>query len=69
MLERVATDIDPDTKFSRMGFDSAMSVQLAVALEQLLGIEIGPDAIADHPTISRLVTYLAACCAERSRPA
>jgi acyl carrier protein len=69
MLERAASDIDPDAKFSRIGLDSAMSVQLAVALEERLGVEIGPDVIGDHPTISRLAAYLVARCAERARPA
>ena len=35
-----------------------MSVQLAVALEERLGIALSPDVIADHPTISGLVDYL-----------
>jgi acyl carrier protein len=69
MLERAAGDIDPDAKFSRVGLDSAMSVQLAVALEERLDIEIGPDVIGDHPTISRLAAHLAARCAERTRRA
>ena len=69
MLERSASDIDPDAKFTRIGFDSAMSVQLAMALEERLGIQIGPDVIADHPTISRLAAYLVASCAERSQQA
>jgi acyl carrier protein len=34
--------LDPDAKFSRIGLDSAMSVQLAVALEERLGIEMAP---------------------------
>lgn len=58
MLERPASDIRPDVKFSRLGLDSAMAVQLAVALEQHLGITLEPDAILDHPTIARLVAYL-----------
>ncbi len=69
MLERAASDIDPNAKFSRIGLDSAMSVQLAVALEERLGIEIGPDVIGDHPTIARLAAYLAARRAQRAPPA
>jgi acyl carrier protein len=41
-----------------MGVDSAMSVQLAVALEERLGVALSPDVIADHPTITSLVDYL-----------
>jgi acyl carrier protein len=58
MLELAPSKIDPGVKFSRLGVDSAMSVQLAVALEERLGITLSPDVIADHPTISSLVDYL-----------
>jgi acyl carrier protein len=58
MLEVAPSEIDPKVKFSRLGVDSAMSVQLAVALEERLGIPLSPDIIADHPTISALVDYL-----------
>jgi acyl carrier protein len=67
MLERAASDIDPNTRFSRIGLDSAMSVQLAVALEEHLGIQVSPDLVGDHPTISRLAAHLAARCKERAR--
>jgi len=60
MLERAPRDVNPNVKFSRLGLDSAMSVQLAVALEERLGIRLSPDVIADHPTIAALVDYLAA---------
>lgn len=66
MLERPPGDINPDAKFSRIGLDSAMAVQLAVALEERLDIRLDPDAIADHPTITKLVAYLAKRYAERS---
>ncbi len=66
MLERDPREVNPNVKFSRIGFDSAMSVQLAVALEQRLGITLDPDVIAEHPTISKLVAYLATRLAERS---
>jgi acyl carrier protein len=59
MLERAPGEINPDVKFSRMGFDSAMSVQLAVALEEKFDIRLDPDVIADHPSISKLAAYLA----------
>lgn len=64
MLERAPRDINPHAKFSRLGLDSAMSVQLAVALEERLGIALSPEAIADHPTISDLVAYLTALPSE-----
>jgi acyl carrier protein len=59
MLERPASRIDPNARFSRIGFDSAMSVQLVVALEERFGIQLSPDTIADHPTIAKLSAYLA----------
>lgn len=58
MLEVAPNAIKPNTKFSRIGLDSAMSVQLAAALEERLGIALSPDVIADHPTISQLVAHL-----------
>jgi acyl carrier protein len=66
MLELAPDDVKPNAKFSRIGLDSAMSVQLAVALEERLGVALTPDVIADHPTISRLVVYLSTI---RSNPA
>lgn len=59
MLERAPADIDPNAKFSRIGFDSAMSVQLVVALEELLNIELSPDLIDSFPTIASLSAHLA----------
>jgi len=59
MLECEADQIDPNVRFGRLGLDSAMSVQLIVALEARLGIELSPDIVADYPTISRLVEHLA----------
>lgn len=59
MLERAPSEINPNTKFARMGVDSVMSVELTFALEELLDIKLSPDVIADHPTISRLTGYLA----------
>jgi acyl carrier protein len=66
MLERATSDIDPNAKFSRIGLDSAMSVQLAVALEERLGIEVSPDLIGDYPSISRLAAHLSARCRRRA---
>ena len=51
MLELAPSEINPNVKFSRIGFDLAMSVHLAVALEEHLGIALSPDVLAEHPTI------------------
>jgi len=66
MLDRAASDIDPNSPFNRIGLDSAMSVQLAVALEERLGVQVSPDLIGDYPTISRLVAHLVARCRQRA---
>ena len=52
-------NIDPDIKFARLGLDSANSVYLIVELEDWLGLELTPDLVFEHPTISDLARYLA----------
>jgi acyl carrier protein len=59
MLECLPSRIDPGVKFSRLGLDSAMSVQLIVALEQRLGLELSPDVVVDYPTVEKLAGHLA----------
>lgn len=51
--------IDPDVNFARLGLDSANSVYLIVELEDWLGLELTPDLLVEHPTISELARYLA----------
>ena len=60
MLEIAPDDISPDVKLSRIGLDSAMSVQFVVALEDRVGVPLSPDVIAEHPTIAKLVAYVSA---------
>ncbi len=60
--ERVATD----TKFKRLGLDSAMVVYVMMELEEKLDIELSPDDFYDHPTIDELSRYLAEKHATRS---
>jgi acyl carrier protein len=55
--------IDPDTKFARLGLDSANGVYLIVELEDWLGLELSPEVIFEHPTIAELARYLAGRCA------
>jgi acyl carrier protein len=52
-------NIDPDVKFAVLGLDSANSVYLIVELEDWLGLELTPDLVFEHPTISDLAHYLA----------
>jgi acyl carrier protein len=58
-LQRAPAGIDINAKFTRIGFDSAMSIQLIVALEELLGVELDPDLTAAYPTIANLCGHLA----------
>ncbi len=57
---RVPKDtVAPDTKFSRLGLDSAMTVYLMMDLEEKLGLELSPDDFYDHPTVNELSRVLA----------
>lgn len=57
---RVTKDrIKTDSKFSRLGLDSAMVVYVQMDLEEKLGIELSPDDFYDYPTINELSRYLA----------
>ena len=57
---RVAKDrVKTDSKFSRLGLDSAMMVYVQMELEEKLGLELSPDDFYDHPTINELSRYLA----------
>jgi len=69
ILERRPEEIDPATRFTRLGLDSAMSVQLVVTLEQELDLQLLPDLVAEHPTILKLSAELAELCAARTRRA
>jgi len=56
----VAKDgIDTRSSFARLGLDSAMTVYLVIELEEKFNIELDTDALADHPTIEALSSYLA----------
>jgi acyl carrier protein len=59
LLERAPRDVDPQARFSRVGVDSTMAVQLIVALEDKLRLALPPDLILDYPSISRLSAHLA----------
>jgi acyl carrier protein len=51
--------VGTDTKFTRLGLDSAMVVYLMMELEEKLGIELSPDDFYDYPTVNDLSNYLA----------
>jgi acyl carrier protein len=50
--------IDPDTKFARLGLDSANSVYMIVELEEWLGTELTTELIFEYPSIAELARYL-----------
>jgi acyl carrier protein len=55
-----------DTKFARLGLDSAMVVYLMMELEEKLELELSPDDFYDYPTVNDLSRYLAQRQATRS---
>lgn len=58
-LELPHQEIEPGVTFARLGLDSANSVYLIVELEEWLGLELTPELLFEHPTISDLARYLA----------
>jgi acyl carrier protein len=57
---RVAKDrVKTDTKFNRLGLDSAMVVYVMMELEEKLGLELSMDDFYDYPTVHQLSRYLA----------
>lgn len=60
-FERRAADIDPDDRFARLGLDSATLMNLIVAAEEWLGIEVDPESVYEYRTINALSFYVAAC--------
>jgi acyl carrier protein len=58
-LEIAETDISADNTFAEMGVDSAAAAYFIVELEEWLGIELYPEIVGDHPTITDLAHYIA----------
>jgi acyl carrier protein len=58
-LRLSGNDIDPQTKFARLGVDSAMAVYLVGELEEWLGRELPPELAFEYPTIAALAHHLA----------
>jgi acyl carrier protein len=64
---RIAKDrVKTDTKFSRLGLDSAMVVYVMLEIEEKLDLELSTDDFYDYPTIDELSRYLAKRRAARS---
>ena len=60
-------EIKPEVTFARLGLDSANSVYLIVELEEWLGLELTPELLFEHPTISDLARFLAGRAASEKR--
>ena len=58
-LKRPPDKIDPNAKFSRLGLDSASSVNLLMDLEEYLGAELSSDLVFEYPTIAQLARQIA----------
>ena len=65
-LSRPRERIDPDSKLSRQGLDSATSVHLMMALEEWLDIELAPELVMEHETLRKLSGYIAGLLAEQN---
>jgi acyl carrier protein len=64
---RIAKDrVKTNSKFKRLGLDSAMIVYVQMELEEKLDLELSPDDFFDYPTIDELSRYLAEKLAARS---
>ena len=59
-------EVDVNTKFTRLGLDSAMTVYLLMELEDRLNLELSPETFYDHPTIAELSAHLAEKVAARA---
>jgi acyl carrier protein len=57
-LEIPAAQIDPQTRFSHLGMDSASMLTFLVGLEEWLDIELDPDTALEHQTVAQLVKYV-----------
>jgi acyl carrier protein len=59
MTENETDRVKTDSKFSRLGLDSAMVVYVMMDLEEKLDIELSTDDFYDHPTVDELSRFLA----------
>jgi acyl carrier protein len=50
--------LDPHGRFSEMGMDSLMAVELKNRLQRELGVRLSPTAIFNNPSVTALTAYL-----------
>jgi acyl carrier protein len=67
MLGGRTADIDPNASFARLGLDSATMINLIIAAEEWLGIEIEPDTVYEYRSVNALSEHLAALSDRGSR--
>lgn len=67
LLSRIAghlklneAELDPDTPFVNLGVDSVFTVELSGELEDLVGFDLSPTLLYDHPSVAAVARYLAA---------
>jgi len=58
--------VDVNTKFTRLGLDSAMTVYLLMELEDRLNLDLSAETFYDHPTVADLSAHLAEKLAARA---
>ncbi|MEV5839472.1 type I polyketide synthase [Nocardia sp. NPDC052112] len=54
-----ASDIDPETAFSELGFDSLAAIELRNKLRAATGLNAGVAVVFDYPTVTKLSGWLA----------
>lgn len=59
ILTRPVDDIDPEAPFHSLGMDSINAMNIIVALEDLLEIEIDSTIAWDYPTVRLLSEHVA----------
>jgi acyl transferase domain-containing protein/acyl carrier protein len=56
--EAPGASLDPRARFSELGMDSLMAVELKNRLQRELGLHLSPTAIFNHPSVSALTSHL-----------
>jgi acyl carrier protein len=57
-LPGLAEPVDPHREIGEYGLDSIAVVAFAADVEDLLGINVDPTVVWDHPTIGQLAKFL-----------
>ena len=68
LLDRSAADVDPAAKFTRLGLDSATMINLIMAAEEWLGVEVELEAVYEYRNINALSVYLGRLQKRQSGP-